>query len=343
VVNGNVIITGTLAGNAIIANTITATQIATNTITANNIQTGTLTTNLFTANTINANILQANTFSANTISGNAIIANTFTANTINGTAIIANTFAANSINGTSIVSASITTDKLAANVLTANTVISTGATIGNFSSQGFWLEGNTGNARFGNTISIGNNLIVGNNAQIGGNLTVSGLINGGSLNANTVATTTIQPAAVSSGISASSNTNQSIPNPSQAVAYFADTTSTITVSATSQPVYVWAQALNTWGINPISGSYVILIIAELVRTNSSGVNTTIFSQNFVGSQSFSVVQFQSRPIWAGFIDTPGIGTFTYRVSARWVNAGGSFTVNQLTFGERSILTQTLRR
>jgi hypothetical protein len=79
-----------------------------------------------------------------------------------------------------------------------------------------------------------------------------------------VATDTIQPAAVSSGISASSNTNQSIPNPGQGVAYFANTTSTITINAASQPVYVWAQSLTTWGIDPISGAYVILIIAELV-------------------------------------------------------------------------------
>jgi hypothetical protein len=364
VITGNVIIPGTLAGNTIIANTITATQIATNTITANNIagntitanqiasgtitanniQTGTLTTNLFTANTINANILQADTFTANTINGNAITANTFAANTINGDAIIANSFAANTINGTSIVSGSITTDKLAANVLTANTVVSTGATIGNFNSQGFWLQGNTGNARFGNTVSIGNNATIGNNLSIGGNLNVAGLVTGTQLNANTVTTVTIQPAAVSSGVSASSNTNQDFANPGQGIRYFSNTTSIISVSSSTQPVYVWAQALNLWDILPgVSPTYVILVVAELIRTSSGGVDTVIFSQNFVGNQPFTQTTFQSRPIWAGFIDTPGTGTWTYRVAVRWSNAGGSFNVQQLRFSERSILTQTLRR
>jgi hypothetical protein len=180
-ITANNIATSTITANQIAANTITAGQIATNTITANRIATGTLTTNLFTANTINANIIQANTFTANTISGQAIIANTFSANTINGQAIT---------------SGSITTDKLAANVLTANTVISTGAFIGNFNSPGFWLQGNTGNARFGNTLSIGNNLIVGNNAQIGGNLNVSGLVTTGALNSNTVFTNTVVAQAI---------------------------------------------------------------------------------------------------------------------------------------------------
>ena len=207
VVNGNVIIQNTLAANAIItgsitatqiaAGTITATQIAANTITANRIATGTLTTNLFTANTINANILQANTFVANTISGNAIVANTFTANSISGAAIIGG---------------SITTDKLAANVLTANTVISTGATIGDFNSTGFWLQGNTGNARFGNTVSIGNQLTVGANATIGGNLTVSGLVVQGSLDSNTVNTTNMVSLSVTNTAFADAN-----PSPTQIV------------------------------------------------------------------------------------------------------------------------------
>ena len=336
-ITANNIATNTITATQIAANTITAGQIAADTITANKIAigtitatqiaTGTLTTNLFTANTINANIIQANTFTANTISGQAIIANTFTANTINGQAIT---------------SGSITTDKLAANVLTANTVISTGAFIGNFNSPGFWLDGPNGNARFGNTISVGNNLTVGNNATIGGNLAITGLVTGSILNANTVQTTTIVPAAVSAGVSSSSNTNQDTINPVQATRYFTNTTSVISVTTATQPVYVWAQVLSIFDITP-STNYVILVLAELVRTNSVGVDTTIFSQSFTGSQTFSQFSFQARPIWAGFIDTPGVGTFTYRMAVRWINAGGTFTVNILRFSERSMLTQTLKR
>jgi hypothetical protein len=221
-------------------------------------------------------------------------------------------------------------------------VVSTGATIGNFNSPGFWLQGNTGNARFGNTVSIGNQLIVGNNASIGGNLAITGLVTGGILDANTVQTTTIVPAAVSSGVSSSSSTNQDIINPVQATRYFTNTTSVISITAATQPVYVWAQVLSIFDITP-STNYVILVIAELVRTNSVGVDTVIFSQSFAGSQTFSQFSYQARPIWAGFIDTPGVGTFTYRMAVRWVNAGGAFTVNLLRFNERSVLTQTLRR
>ena len=337
VVAGNVLVSNTVSGTSLVNSTITGIKIANSTITGNlvlngtltgnKIVTGTLTTNLFTANSINANIIQANTFTANTISGQAIIANTFTANTINGNSIVAG---------------SITAEQLAANVLIANTVISTGATIGNFASPGFWLQGNTGNARFGNTVSIGNNLTVGNNATIGGNLAITGLVTAGTLNANTVQTTTIVPAAVSSGVSNSSSTNQDITNPLQATRYFTNTTSVISVTAASQPVYVWAQVLNIFDITP-STNYVILVLADLIRTDSLGVDTVIFSQSFTGSQTFNQFSYQARPIWAGFIDTPGIGTFTYRMAVRWVNAGGAFTVNLLRFNERSVLTQTLRR
>ena len=295
VVNGNVIVTGTIAGNAIIANTITATQIATNTITANNIAantitatniaTGTLTTNLFTANSINGNIITANTlnasaitantftantingnaiiantFIANTINGNAIVANTFAANTINGNAIVANTFTANTINGTAITSGSITTDKLAANVLTANTVISTGATLGNFSSPGFWLDGNTGNARFGNTISIGNsanianNLRIGNSAQIGnsliigGNLSVTGLVSSGNLISNTVATLTIQPSAVTSISGVQSGSARIATNASPSAIYLLTGTAEVAVPTANATIAVtWSSSINvTW-------------------------------------------------------------------------------------------------
>jgi acetyltransferase-like isoleucine patch superfamily enzyme len=151
VVSGDTLVANTVPGSSLVANTITGDKINANTITANNIQTGTLTTDLFTANSISANILTANTFAANTISGQAID------------------------------SGSITTDKLAANVLIANTVVSTGAILGSFASQGFWLDGNTGTARFGNTVSVGNQLNVGINANIGASAIIGANVNIGNL------------------------------------------------------------------------------------------------------------------------------------------------------------------
>jgi hypothetical protein len=207
VISGNVIIQGTLAGNAIRANTVTATQIAT----------GTLTTDLFTANTINGNIIAGNTLSANTI-----IAGSFTANTINGNSLIigtvsntqiangtitttqiangtittndiaANTITANNIavganiTGSQIAANTITAVNLVANTLTTNTVISTGAVLNSNSSQGFWLDGPSGNARFGNNLSIGNSVTIGT------------VIAGGSLTANSVGTVQIANGAITS-------------------------------------------------------------------------------------------------------------------------------------------------
>ena len=183
-ITGNNIIVGTVSGDVIIANTLAGNTVIANTLYGNAIIANTIYGNAIIANTINGNSIIANT-----ISGNSIIANSFTANSINGSSISAGSIAANTINGGSIVSGSITTNQLAANVLTANTVVSTGATIGNFASSGFWLQGSTGNARFGNSISIGNQLTVGINAQIGVGLTVgSGLIVGTSAQIGTFAT-----------------------------------------------------------------------------------------------------------------------------------------------------------
>jgi carbonic anhydrase/acetyltransferase-like protein (isoleucine patch superfamily) len=50
--------------------------------------------------------------------------------------------------------------------------VSTGAVLGSNASLGFWLDGPTGNARFGNSISIGNQLTVGSGANIGASLII---------------------------------------------------------------------------------------------------------------------------------------------------------------------------
>jgi acetyltransferase-like isoleucine patch superfamily enzyme len=180
---GNAITTSTITGNLLVPGTITGNLIAANTITGNTIQVNTITGNLITANTITGNTIQVSTITGNLIAANTITGNTIQASTITGNLIAANTITANNIS----------TDYL----YTGN-IVSFGANIGNNSSSGFWLQNNTGNARFGGNISIGNsanigsNLIVGNNAvigsnvQIGGNLSVVGLITSGALNSNTV-------------------------------------------------------------------------------------------------------------------------------------------------------------
>ena len=390
---------GTIAGNAMIANTITATQIAADTITGNNIAGNTITSINIQTGTITANNIAGNTITGNKIAAGTITTNNFTANTITGNIISAGT---------------ITADQLAANAITANTVVSTGAVLGSDASLGFWLQGNTGNARFGNSLSVGNklrvgdsaeiggylvvgqnayisnnlnigdncgigsslsvgadatiasnlsvgsganigtnarigaNLIVGNNANIGGNLLVSGLISSGNLIANTVNTTTIVPNAVSGGINASTTSNQSFTNPATGVLLISNVVSTITTTQSNQPVYVWAQAYTSWGINASSANYSFQEVAYLQRVNSANVATNIFSQNFVVTNPSTQVGINFTPTWAGFIDIPPTpGTYTYRVAMTWNNAGSSptsvFTVQSGTYGFRSVLTQTLKR
>ena len=332
VVSGSVIVADSLPGNTIIASTVTATQIAANTITANNIQTGTLTTNLFTANTISANILQANTFTANTISGQAIIANTFSANTINGN---------------SITSASISADKLEANVLVANTVISTGATIGNFASPGFWLQGNTGNARFGNTVSIGNNLTVGNNAQIGGNLAVTGLISAGSLNANTVGTTTVVPLSISSGAGITSLVTQFNSPAVAGTIYNSNLQLTFTTTLTNQPNFVFAQALIGVNFAIIVNNVTVSIFTDLVRQNvATGVIESLFPQNLdvYGVTALNGATAFFNLSWTGVSDVvPAPGTYRYFFRAQYGKQGPTSGGVTLYFMNRNVMVQTLKR
>ncbi len=164
VISGNVIVRGTIAGNAMIANTITATQIAADTITAAQIAANTITATQIATGTITAGQIAANTITGNNIAAGTITTNNFTANTIQGNIIAAGT---------------ITADQLAANAITANTVISTGAVLGSNASLGFWLDGSTGNARFGNNLSIGSSVTIGT------------VISGGLLTANSVGATQI--------------------------------------------------------------------------------------------------------------------------------------------------------
>jgi len=310
-ITGNNIVVGTVSGNVIIANTL-----AGNTIIANTLAGNTIIANTLYGNAIIANTISGNTIIANTISGNTIIANTFSANTINGSAIQAGSIAANTINGNSIVSGSITTNQLAANVLTANTVVSTGATIGNFASPGFWLQGTTGNARFGNTVSIGSGLSVGANATIGGNLTVAGLIAGGSLNANTVTTTTVVP--LSTSVGAGSTANQTFTSPAFNTQLVSNATVNFGSSISSGSGTLIFPALSIYLIIQIlsgapSGSTQQMLVDLVLYNGSTLIN------DYTATLTLSV----------GFTPTPRYETYT--ITAPWISfyqatTGGTYTM-----------------
>lgn len=115
------------------------------------------------------------------------------------------------VSGDIIYPGTITANAISVNSVYAITIQSTNAELGNISSPGYWLEANTGSARFAGNTSIGNNLTIGANATIGGNvtigdnLTVSNLITAGTINGNTVTTTMLVENSATQTISASDN------------------------------------------------------------------------------------------------------------------------------------------
>jgi len=158
----------TITGNNVQPNTLTALQIADRTLSSAQIALQGITGNVIAQNTITGNLV-----ALNTITGNLVVPGTITGNLIQANTITGNLVAANTIQGSSIVAGSITATQIAAGTLTvANSIQSTDAVFGSYTSPGFWLDANTGTARFGSTISVGNNLAVGNNAVIGDTLVV---------------------------------------------------------------------------------------------------------------------------------------------------------------------------
>jgi carbonic anhydrase/acetyltransferase-like protein (isoleucine patch superfamily) len=354
VVSGNVIIRGTIAGNAMIANTITATQIAAGTITATQIAANTITAGQIAANTITSNQLAVGTITANRIATGTLTTNLFTANTINGNIMTAG---------------SITADKLAANAITANTVISSGAILLNPASAGFWLDGPSGTARFGNSISIGNqltvgvnaniggnlsvgtgatignNLTVGNNASIGGNLTVGGLITGGTLNPNTVSTGTIVQSGVTIATSDNTNLGPVYTNPVRGVFYDAGVSTVIPVPNPSTGMYTLVFDLAEFQI--FYRGTGIKLTSQILRTSPGGnavLNNTVI--NFVAttvanrtqSYTFTTIAFIDTPI------PPGVNcTYVRRVAWDRVDGETIPTVSIMGFQNVSITAQLGKR
>jgi carbonic anhydrase/acetyltransferase-like protein (isoleucine patch superfamily) len=264
--------------------------------------------------------------------GGVITLGTLNSNTVGTTqitpgSITTSKFTANTINGNIISAGTITADKLAANAITANTVVSTGATLGNFASPGFWLDGTTGNARFGNTINIGSNLIVGNNASIGnnatigGNLTVTGLITGGQiaigvvntqqLTANSVSTFAQQSSTIWSPGTFNVNTTYT-----SIASGFAATLATGTKSYTGLAFASWP-----WQIivdAPNGGGNVEVIFGI---TSSNGAGGFSYTQNFVIENSLpqtfnGVALFPGIPFLAG-------GTTQYYLTVRYILLSGN--------------------
>jgi hypothetical protein len=386
----NTITSGQIAANTITGNRIAAGTITTNNFTANTIQGNIIAAGTITAEQLAANAITANTvvssgavlgsnasvgfwldgttgnarFGNNlsigssvtigtVISGGQLSANSVGATQIQNGSITTQKFTANTINGNIISAGTITAEQLSANAITANTVVSAGATFNSNTSQGYWLNGTTGNARFGNSVSIGNLLTVGSNATIGGNLivgsnlSVAGLVTSGNLIANTVSTNTVVPLSISSGSGLTTLTSQVFSNLAQSTVVSSNFTLNFTTTEINQPLFVFAGVHAGLQFTTIPSSVDATGTFYLRRTNvNTGVITSLFDQIFdvnnITTADGSTAFFY--PNWTGVSDvvsTPGL--YRYSIAFQYTKSGATSGVTTFYFLGRTWLVQTLKR
>lgn len=353
-ITGDRIANVTLTGNLYAYGSISGDRIGVNTISGNNIQGDTITGNKIVANTITGGLIAANTITATNIDAATITGDKIAANTISGTNIVAatitgNLIAANTVSASSIVANSITSTQISSSYIYAGNIVSFGASIGNTSSPGYWLQYNTGNARFGGNVSIGNNLSVGANATIGSNLTVTGLISTGNLVANTVQTLTINSNAVSTFSTAF--------NPASAPIFVPSSTSgnwqylgnsTVSVSTTNAPVTVYlnGSCFADVEFNP-STAWNMTVDVGIFQFVAPTTYTQVFnlrSETFSGSTT-GTVNISLQADFAGYSEFisvfPTTRGFTYGI--RVTRNSGTMTYFGIAFDNYNLQAQVLKR
>ena len=351
----NAVVSTKIADNAIttskiVANAVTTTQIANQavsnakialaTITGNLVQSQTLTGNLIALNTITGNLVATGTITATNIAASTITANQIAASTITATQIATGT-----ITATNIQSGTITASQIAANTITATqissayvyagNIISTNGQIGNTSSPGYWLRYSDGDARFGGNVSIG------------ANLNVSGLITTGSLNSNSVITTTLVPSAVSQGDGINSTTIATVSSATANTVYLDTAKVTTTTVFANQPVYFYGFVNPQWTYT-VSGTITDLYyLTSLYRQNPDLSYTLVgvYNQNEGGSISSGSY---TRPLvfpYIGYLDLPpNVGVNGYVFGVGWYKTGlGSVTMTSIQVLERNLVAQGLKR
>jgi hypothetical protein len=268
----------------------------------------------------------------------------------------------NVISGALFVTGSINANTLNTNQVYALTVASTNANVGNVTSSGFWLSSTTGDARLAGNTSIGNNLTVGQNAQfganltvgnnaviggfatigsnvsIGGNLNVAGLVTAGSLQSNTVATTTMVTEAVSTGVGLNTNTTESYPFPNSSTLYtYTALQPSITTTINGQAVYVNAQVSFRLGFN---SSALISVNTYLFRNSTQLGSVTNF---YVVNGQTGIFTYLTPSFT--FYDIPftsSTGTATYSVGVRLSGTSGT-NVSTLQFQGGTMVLQGMKR
>lgn len=295
------------------------------------------------ANSVGTNQLEDSAVTNIKIAADAVTANKIVAGTITATEIAANT-----ITGDNIAAGTITADKLAANAITANTVVSTGATLGDNNSVGFWLDGTTGNARFGNSLSVGNFLSVGNNATIGGNLAVSGLITSGALDANTVITTTITPSSISSGVANSFSGSYTVTSPVDNQYYYIGNTS-VTTQIADEPLYVWSDYYYDYTtsstINPTDQILFTYQLGYWETAGGVGGWTNLYSLSDYVYPYSSEIGFNNTHVTfpAISLTVPVAASYTFAMRVKYQVTSGTIVMNDGQWRNINLLTLGLKR
>lgn len=124
VLNGDLIVPGSIVANALAAATITGDKIAAGTISGSNIVAGTI-----SATQIAANAIGASAISANVITGDKLVADAITAREIAAATVTTNEIAANTIVAGNIAAGTITAAKMTAGTITAASAIIADAAI----------------------------------------------------------------------------------------------------------------------------------------------------------------------------------------------------------------------
>lgn len=253
------------------------------------------------------------------------------------------------INGNVLITGSVNANRLNANDVYALNVLGGNVTVGNTAGTGFWLQSNTGSAYFGGNITIGDSATIGNNLTIGGNLAISGLVTAGNLQANTVATTTIVPDAVTVVLVASSATANTRSSPTVDTLYSVPNTTppTFNVSSTNDNLLNSGVVTGNVIVNNPGGSFVVRLntVLSLYDLTANTRNDSVQLQNLFAGSSTGNLLFAMAPVFAEFSGsnlTPG-NLYGVQINQGWNVVSGSASVSSFEYDERNLTIKVIKR
>ena len=278
---------------------------------------------------VTGNVIDGSLIVNGTIAANQIAANAITTGKIQASAVTTDKLDANSVTTAKIAAGAVTADRIQANSITATqistsylytgNIVSTGATLGDTSSPGYWLRYSDGAARFGGDVSIGSNL------------TVSGLITASGLNANTVSTTTVLPLSTSTGIGSSAT--QNFPSPAFNTQLFSNATANISVVTGGSGTLIFPSLQLTFNVTTTSAAVQTIAVTIVLLDSFTTINSYAAVLSFggvpAGNYNYNFNSINGN--WISFFrstaggnfrmyaflnrNTPGIPPFNYTINS----------------------------